>query len=408
MMRVSLAFSALFLLCACPVATVEGDEGGGGLAPNIPPPDCDRDGFDVDFSTATAGVGRRGGKRYLRYDVRGEGDVYDRLEVVAYLRDDEETLPAGDEPIRLFADDGLANCETCVIAYRGCDGNTCAETYLADGDLLVSSSGGEGDRFAAKLVWDRGQSIFREVDGDGEVHERGYEFCGSNLTFEAPIGNDRKGSCSDTGNGSKVGSLLSDWALPNCYGDMVGLHDDCGRVKAKVLMLTTGWCPACRTRVPQMETEISAKVDEGAQVYYLLGEMGRGEPPSPAACMGYARGKGIDPARVLIDNAQIPNGRYISFYNTVYGRPFDQPDLDQNNADAVNAAFTQQVYTKLSTCPTMTDQDEDGEPDYSWGLPYTAVLDGENNRYVWGSGSAQVCPSPYRDHSNAVNELVAP
>ncbi len=408
MMRVSLAFSALFLLCACPVATVEGDEGGGGLAPNIPPPDCDRDGFDVDFSTATAGVGRRGGKRYLRYDVRGDGDVYDRLEVVAYLRDDEETLPAGDEPIRLFADDGLANCETCVIAYRGCDGNTCAETYLADGDLLVSSSGGEGDRFAAKLVWDRGQSIFREVDGDGEVHERGYEFCGSNLTFEAPIGNDRKGSCSDTGNGSKVGSHLSDWALPNCYGDMVGLHDDCGRVKAKVLMLTTGWCPACRTRVPQMETEISAKVDEGAQVYYLLGEMGRGEPPSPAACMGYARGKGIDPARVLIDNAQIPNGRYISFYNTVYGRPFDQPDLDQNNADAVNAAFTQQVYTKLSTCPTMTDQDEDGEPDYSWGLPYTAVLDGENNRYVWGSGSAQVCPSPYRDHSNAVNELVAP
>ena len=30
MMRASVAFSSLFLPCACPVATVEGDEGGGG------------------------------------------------------------------------------------------------------------------------------------------------------------------------------------------------------------------------------------------------------------------------------------------------------------------------------------------------------------------------------------------
>ena len=398
-MRKCIALSSLLLLCACPGAPGEEGEGGGGLAPNIPPAECDRDGFDIDFSTATAGVGRRGGKRNLRYDVQGDGEDFDKHSVIAYLRDGEETLPASDEPIRLFADDGLNNCETCVVAYRGCDGDSCAETYLADGELLVSKSGAEGGTFQAKLLWDRGQTVFRELDGDGEVHDRGYEFCGSNLTFESDIGNDRRGSCSDDGDGAMVGNLLADWALPNCYGDMVGLHDDCGRVKAKVLMLTTGWCPACATRVPQMETEMAPKSDDGAQVYYLLGEMGRGEPPSPAACMGYARGKGIDPARMLIDNEQIPNGNYVSFYNTVYGRPFDQPDLDQNNGDAVNAAFNEQRYSKFSTCPNPDDG--------GWGLPYVAVLDGENNRYVWGSGSPQACPSPYGSHSQAVTDLLS-
>ena len=101
---------------------------------------------------------------------------------------------------------------------------------------------------------------------------------------------------------------------------------------------------------------------------------------------------------MLIDNERIPNGNYISFYNTVYGRPFDQPDLNQNDGDAVNSAFNEQRYTKLSTCPAA---------DGNWGLPYTAVLDGENNRYVWGSGSPQTCPSPYGSHSQAVNDLLS-
>ena len=82
------------------------------------------------------------------------------------------------------------------------------------------------------------------------------------------------GECDSEGEGNQRGDKLRDLVPLNCYGDTVAIHDNCGRVKAQVMVLTAGWCSACRQRLPQTEQLIQQYKDQGQPVeaYYVIGQ----------------------------------------------------------------------------------------------------------------------------------------
>jgi thiol-disulfide isomerase/thioredoxin len=273
---------------------------------------CDEAGFAIDMGKAV--FGRRGGKRYVGYVAEGSGSRYDKIEFVSYLYDDENTLAVGSYV--LSADDGNGANEV-LRAYRDCEDDVCNEVYQASGTLKIEASGEVGDQFTARLD----NVTFEQMEDDGsEPMRNGSTFCGSAVRWDAPIESNVLGECLTDGEGLEKGDKLRDLVLPNCYGDMISVHDNCGHVKAQVLVLTASWCSACRTRLPATEALIQQYKDQNASVeaYYILGQGSQpGAPATLQECFGDAQTKSIDPARMLVDNG----GGRVGF-NEMFRRGF--------------------------------------------------------------------------------------
>ena len=309
MTRIAVALSCFALVVACAPADEENQ--GPSWDDIIHEGTCDQADFSVDAGTAT--FGRKLGKEFLGYVSAGTGSRFDKIEFTSFLLADEtEPLPAGSYV--LDAEDG-ADAEPLVRAYRDCDDDgSCNEIYQATGVLEIVSSGVVGETFKARL----NNVTFEEMEDDGsEPKRRGTTFCGSNVRWDAPIETNVLGECVTEGEGNERGDKLRDLVLPNCYGDMVAVHDNCGRIKAQVMVMTAGWCSACRQRLPQTEALISQYKDQGQPVeaYYVIGQGNTRTPASIQDCFADAQSKNIDPARMLLDNG---NGR--AGFNEVWRR----------------------------------------------------------------------------------------
>jgi thiol-disulfide isomerase/thioredoxin len=287
------------------------------------------------------------------------------------LRPDEDTLAVGRYALPEAVEGNDA--ELLLRAYRGCrnveGSDACDQTYQANGGTLsVDHSGSVGARFAARL--ENVTFIEMQSDGSGPGGQQ-RSFCGSPLRLEAtllePPAPPVLGNCLGEGEGSAKGDRLRDLVLPNCYGDLVALHDNCGQVKAQIIVLTAGWCAACRARLPQTETLVQQYKDQGQKVeaYYVLGQgTSRNAPVTQQECRNDAEGKGIDPARMLMDT----DGDRTGFYETKH----------QGWADACDN-----------------------------GTPYYFVLDGDDMSYNFGS-RCEDDPRAQQGYTVAIEELLAP
>jgi hypothetical protein len=236
-----------------------------------------------------------------------------------------------------------------VRAYRDCGDDGCNEMYQATGTLVVIESGTVGSMFKARLD----NVTFEEMEDDGAAPtRRGHSFCGSAVRWDARVGTNVAGDCLTEGEGNMRGDRLRDLVLPNCYGDLVSVHDNCGQIKAQVIVLTAAWCTACRARVPQTEALIQQYKDQSQPVeaYYVLGQGVTRVPPTVQDCFSDAQAKNVDPARMLLDHA--------------------------NGSDSFHETFRRNW---AQTCDA--------------GLPNYLVLDGDDMRFDFASR----CHSSQRD-----------
>ncbi|MBT6490699.1 MAG: redoxin domain-containing protein, partial [Deltaproteobacteria bacterium] len=109
-------------------------------------------------------------------------------------------------------------------------------------------------------------------------------------------------SCLAEGTGTGVGHNVGDFSLKNCLGETVALHDGCGDHQAIWMVTTAGWCTACESWIPQVQSQYEALSERGLELYVLLGSDLNFAAPTQEYCVSYAEQKGLDPAKVLIDD----------------------------------------------------------------------------------------------------------
>lgn len=185
--------------------------------------------------------------------------------------------------------------------------------------------------------------------------------------------------CLLDGEGNAIGDRLKDLRLTNCNGDTISLHQSCGTTKAQLVVLSAEWCTACDQVLPDIEGNVQRLGAENLNAYYVLGETNARVPPTQAQCLNYARSKGLDPARTLMDSGRTPNGQEVSFKEILYG------DFRGENRGWVNACLAG-----------------------TFGLPMVIVLDGQDFTYVHTDSCAQAGVSNHADWVAAVNSLMQP
>lgn len=241
--------------------------------------------------------------------------------------------------------EGQPGCDMCVRAYSYCNYDGCAQVYLAEsGTLEIESAGRPGTPLRGRLK----NVIFKQVlDQGGEYKEyaKGYNWCFGDyeFNFEVPELNEAEGFCVDDGTGMLVGDNIGDYTLTNCLEQEVNLHSRCGLTNAVWLVVTAGWCGACKKFVPKVGDYFrDTPADKGLDIMILYGETPAAVKPTIADCYQYAEEMGIDPAQVFIDNT---DGR-------AWGNTFDRIE---NYAGG------------------------------SLGIPWSCLLDGRSMEYIWSS-----------------------
>jgi thiol-disulfide isomerase/thioredoxin len=230
------------------------------------------------------------------------------------------------------------------IGYN-CTANGCEKIFFGtSGTVAVESIGGAGVTLKAlvnvRLV---------EVTIDGTTLEStevpgGDSYCLRDYVIEEPIKADQpEPQCIAEGTGPFVNNNIANFKVQNCNEEWVSLHDLCGETKAVYFVLVAGWCPACHEFLPkaaQMEKDYLAAGKKMA-MFAVLGEDAQNppKPATPAYCRMYAQQHDMDPARVLNDPG------YATFFSNV------DPDITGD----------------------------------SFGIPWGALLDGDNMGYYWHS-----------------------
>ncbi len=185
------------------------------------------------------------------------------------------------------------------------------------------------------------------------------------------------GGCLPQGEGNSIGDRLKDLQLTNCNGDVVSLHQFCGSTKAQLVVLSTEWCPSCDRVLPDVESNVQNLGAANLNAFYVMGETAGRVPPTASQCLSYARAKGVDPARMLMDGGEAPNGQIVSFKEILYG------DFRGENRGWINACLNGR-----------------------FGLPLIIVLDGQDYTYVHTDACGEAGQSPHANWVDAVNSLL--
>ncbi|MEO1270376.1 MAG: hypothetical protein AAFX99_20005 [Myxococcota bacterium] len=263
------------------------------------PGEYDYNGFTIEFETAQ--ITPYG---MVWYAVNSADFPYDRIEMQMYQG---EPYFGPTEP-GSYDLNGInyRDCGLCIVMRQGCDGqNPCQKVFYAEqGTVDITAIGEVGDRFTATLnqvVLDEvtidGQTFVSTKVADGEtwlIDGLGFDQeIQAEPTFEADCESDEF-TC--------VGETVNDFSLQNCgTGEMTSLSEMLADGdKALWVVLTAGWCPACRQWLPQVVEADDANPD--LEVVYILGQDANYAQPTLSYCEQYAEHYTDDIGRFFIDH----------------------------------------------------------------------------------------------------------
>ncbi|MEE2959507.1 MAG: hypothetical protein VYA34_02100, partial [Myxococcota bacterium] len=256
-----------------------------------------------------------------------------------------------------------------TIAFTGCSDHqefpdSCANAYMANGGTLTATAltaeiGGTfaGNLSAVTMV----PNAQLPVSGTGTYCFSSFSF---NVTFEDPDAA-AQGGGAPGGEGASIGEVMEgEFTLKNCNGQDVQVHAAKGNTEALWLTYVAEWCPNCPAAVSQMYQATSGVATSEVEAYVVIGEsQQQQQPATQESCARFQSKMGttqLDMNRVLIDGN----------YNLLFSK--------------LNPYFQQQG-----------DQ-------YAWGVPFEAVLDGNDFTYTFAS---QAPTNTYQSGAVAVNAL---
>jgi Cys-rich repeat protein len=108
------------------------------------------------------------------------------------------------------------------------------------------------------------------------------------------------GECNYAGNGMTIGSLIGNFGAVGCDGEVINLHDYCGKAKAVWLINVAGWCGGCDQYAPQANQIWQQYKDQGLQLIFVLGENPQSGAPTPAYCQQWAQSHQVT-APIMLD-----------------------------------------------------------------------------------------------------------
>ncbi len=95
--------------------------------------------------------------------------------------------------------------------------------------------------------------------------------------------------------GKKIGDTIGNITLLTYEGERYDLHANCGHDKKVVWMvLGTGWCGACEALAPKLQPIYEEYKDQGLEIMWVLGEDGKGAPPTIEFAQAFVEDKGVD------------------------------------------------------------------------------------------------------------------
>ena len=202
---------------------------------------CGHQGFAPVESSATYSL--QGPREKRRFVARGPGSsTWDKI-VIETRADGVGGDFSGPGTFDLGAT-GNADCEVCVLAYKGCHDEGCARTFLANaGTAVIEEAGAGGEMFSGTLS----NLLFREVyiqpdTGEGMPLPAGETWCVENLGFEAEMEDvSLDVDCIPEGTGNGLGDNVADFTLQRCDGTFVSLHEMCGAATAVWLVTSAFW-----------------------------------------------------------------------------------------------------------------------------------------------------------------------
>jgi hypothetical protein len=334
-----------------------------------------------------------------------------------YVASDQEAPPAGQLQIQSYFDYGgpkaagtyslagtnFEDCGLCIVAHSNCTDQGCEKAFYADvGSVKITEFGAKGgENFTGSLDG----VVLTEVTIDPNTFKStpvvgGERWCLDGYTFNTPIG----GGSGDPGNGNvpagaddplcggdnlgtMVGSSVANFKLQNCNGEWVNLHTECG-TKALHIMGTAGWCTACSATLGDIASSLGGMISPasiqakwpGLKMWIVLSENTSGGAPNQAFCKSYATGNKIDPSILFMDYSASP-----------VPIPLVNPE---GYAVELNGFGT--LYSFIN--PYMVAEGNM----VNMGVPWRAVLKGENMEYYW---------SDYYDKNkwfpDAINEVLS-
>ncbi len=158
----------------------------------------------------------------------------------------------------------------------------------------------------------------QSADSDGDGFDDGIEVDGFTDPLDAThhpyAGGWAIDPCNTTlePSGNGVGQVTDNFALMDQHGEMVRLHDFCGR---EVLLVTSAmWCEPCQDEAPELQHWYETYADQGLMVITLLGENAGGNTPSQTDLESWATSYGLEHPVLADANWQVSNrwpGAYI-------------------------------------------------------------------------------------------------
>jgi len=359
--------------------------------PDVPVAGCDKSSFamvDQSFEAKTGFAAFRG------YSSTDNTAPIDSLSIELYASG--SYTGATTTGTYTLAGHDYASCSNCVLVRAGCTESGCAKTFFADvGDLVITQWDAAGGRFKANLVGVTAKEVTIDPDTFASTPVAGGEtWCLDGLTVDAeiksiPVSDRTQAECVADGTGVYLNDNVGNFALTNCNGDRVKLHDDCGSTTKKALWIvaTAGWCTACSQFLAELVSnhggslsrEKVAAQTPGLDMLIVLGENAQGVKPSQAYCLSYAQAKNLDPAMVVVDWSDA--GESI-------------PLIDPGGfAIETNSLGT--VWSKIN--PYLVEEGGSVSSAYPWW----ALLRPYNMQYIWSDYAALV---PFEQ---ALNDLLS-
>jgi hypothetical protein len=96
---------------------------------------------------------------------------------------------------------------------------------------------------------------------------------------------------------------VRDFQLQNCLTeDFESIHDIAREYKALWMILTSGWCPACRQYIPQAINVVTSEISSDLKQIFIVGENASYQQPTLEYCRSYASTYGNDGNQFYIDH----------------------------------------------------------------------------------------------------------